>query len=103
MRWSHYYIPTLKEAPADAEVISHQLLTRAGLIRKLASGIYSYLPLGLKAIRKVERIVREEMDASGALEVLLPTVQPADLWVESGRWVHYGKELLRFKDRHDRD
>ena len=103
MRWSQYYIPTLKEAPADAEVISHQLLTRAGLIRKLASGIYSYLPLGLRAIRKVERIVREEMDASGAQEVLLPAVQPSDLWVESGRWTHYGKELLRFKDRHDRD
>jgi len=103
MRWSQYYIPTLKEAPADAEVISHQLLTRAGLIRKLASGIYSYLPLGLKAIRKVERIVREEMDRSGAQEVLLPAVQPADLWIESGRWKDYGKELLRFKDRHDRD
>ena len=103
MRWSQYYIPTLKEAPADAEVISHQLLTRAGLIRKLASGIYSYLPLGLRALRKVEAIVREEMDAAGAQEVLLPAVQPADLWIESGRWEHYGKELLRFKDRHDRD
>jgi len=103
MRWSHYYIPTLKEAPADAEVISHQLLIRAGMIRKLTSGIYNYLPLGLRAIRKVERIVREEMDRSGAQEVLLPAVQPADLWIESGRWVHYGKELLRFKDRHERD
>jgi prolyl-tRNA synthetase len=103
MRWSHYYIPTLKEAPADAEVISHQLLIRAGMIRKLTSGIYNYLPLGLRVIRKVERIVREEMDRSGAQEVLLPAVQPADLWIESGRWVHYGKELLRFKDRHDRD
>ena len=103
MRWSHCYIPTLKEAPADAEVISHQLLTRAGLVRKLTSGIYNYLPLGLRAIRKVERIVREEMDASGAQEVLLPAMQPADLWMESGRWTQYGKELLRFKDRHDRD
>ena len=103
MRWSHYYIPTLKEAPADAEVISHQLLIRAGMIRKLTSGVYNYLPLGLRAIRKVERIVREEMDAAGAQEVLLPAVQPADLWIESGRWEHYGRELLRFKDRHDRD
>lgn len=102
MRWSRYYIPTLKEAPADAEVISHQLLIRAGMIRKLTSGVYNYLPLGLRAIRKVERIVREEMDRSGAQEVLLPAVQPADLWIESGRWEHYGKELLRFKDRHDR-
>jgi len=103
MRWSQYYIPTLKEAPADAEIISHQLLIRAGMIRKLSSGIYNYLPLGLRAIRKIERVVREEMDASGAQEVLLPAVQPADLWTESGRWEHYGKELLRFKDRHDRD
>lgn len=103
MRWSQYYVPTLKEAPADAEVISHQLLIRAGMIRKLTSGVYNYLPLGLRAIRKVEQIVREEMDRSGAQEVLLPAVQPADLWIESGRWEHYGKELLRFKDRHDRD
>ena len=103
MRWSTYYVPTLKEAPADAEVISHQLLVRAGMIRKLTSGIYSYLPLGLRTISKVEQIVREEMNRAGALEVLLPAVQPADLWIESGRWEHYGKELLRFKDRHDRD
>jgi len=103
MRWSTYYIPTLKEAPADAEVISHQLLIRAGMIRKLTAGIYSYLPLGLKALSKVSSIVREEMDRAGAQEVLLPAVQPADLWVESGRWEQYGKELLRFKDRHDRD
>ena len=103
MRWSNYYIPTLKEAPADAEVVSHQLLVRAGMIRKLTAGIYSYLPLGLRAISKVANIVREEMNRAGAQEVLLPAVQPADLWVESGRWEHYGKELLRFKDRHDRE
>lgn len=103
MRWSQSYIPTLKEAPADAEVISHQLLIRAGMIRKLTAGVYSYLPVGLRAIAKVARIVREEMNRAGAQEVLLPAVQPADLWRESGRWKHYGKELLRFKDRHDRD
>ena len=103
MRWSRAYIPTLKEAPADAEVISHQLLVRAGMIRKLASGIYTYLPLGLRSIRKVEQIVREEMNRAGAQELLMPAVQPGDLWIESGRWEHYGKELLRFHDRHDRD
>ena len=103
MRYSQLLLPTLKENPAEAEVVSHRLLLRAGFIRKLASGIYSYLPLGLAAIRKVERIVREEMNRAGAQEVLLPLVQPADLWVESGRWVKYGPELLRFKDRHNRD
>ncbi|MEF2230734.1 MAG: proline--tRNA ligase [Pseudodesulfovibrio sp.] len=103
MRLSRYYIPTLKEDPADAEVVSHKLLMRAGMIRKLTSGIYNYLPLGLRSINKVAAIVREEMDRAGALEVLLPTVQPADLWQETGRWDYYGKELLRFKDRHDRD
>ena len=103
MRWSKSYIPTLKEAPADAEVISHQLLTRAGMIRKLSAGIYSYLPLGLKAINKVANIVRQEMNRAGSLEVLLPAVQPGDLWIESKRWEQYGKELLRFKDRHNRD
>ncbi len=103
MRWSTCYIPTLKEAPADAEVISHQLLVRAGMIRKLTTGVYSYLPLGLRAVNKVAAIVREEMELAGAREVLLPAVQPADLWVESGRWEQYGKELLRFKDRHGRD
>ncbi|WP_027187725.1 proline--tRNA ligase [Desulfovibrio cuneatus] len=102
MRWSRSYIPTLKEAPADAEVISHQLMTRAGMIRKLAAGIYNYLPLGLRAIAKVSNIVREEMNRAGSQEVLLPAVQPGDLWVESGRWELYGKELLRFTDRHDR-
>ncbi|MDR2488911.1 MAG: proline--tRNA ligase [Desulfovibrio sp.] len=102
MRWSTYYLPTLKEAPADAEVVSHQLLARAGMVRKLTAGVYSYLPAGLKAIAKVENIVREEMNRAGAHEVLLPAVQPADLWVESGRWEQYGRELLRFEDRNGR-
>ncbi len=103
MRYSKMLIPTLKETPAEAETVSHQLLLRAGLVRKLAAGIYNYLPLGLRVLRKVEAIVREEMDRAGAQEVLLPAVQPAELWQESGRWQVYGKELLRFKDRHDRD
>lgn len=103
MKMSRYLIPTLKEDPADAEVISHKLMLRAGMIRKLTSGVYSYLPLGLRSLKKVERIVREEMDAAGALEVFLPAVQPAELWEESGRWDIYGKELLRFRDRHGRD
>ncbi|MBW1916769.1 MAG: proline--tRNA ligase [Deltaproteobacteria bacterium] len=103
MRYSKMLIPTLKEVPAEAETISHQLLLRAGMIRKLAAGIYDYLPLALRVIRKVEKIVREEMNRAGAQEVLLPAVQPAELWKESGRWEIYGKELLRFQDRHDRD
>ena len=103
MRFSKLLIPTLKETPAEAEVISHQLMLRAGFIRKLASGIYSYLPLGLAAIRKVEQIVREEMNRAGAQELLLPMVQPAELWRESGRWRKYGPELLRFTDRHQRE
>lgn len=103
MRATQYLIATLKETPADAEVISHQLLLRAGLIRKLASGLYTWLPMGLRVMRKVEKIVREEMDRSGALEVLMPAVQPAELWEESGRWSFYGDELLRIKDRHQRD
>lgn len=103
MRYSQLLLPTLKENPAEAEVVSHKLLLRAGFIRKITSGVYSYLPLGLAAVRKVEQIVREEMNAAGAQEVLLPMVQPADLWVESGRWEKYGPELLRFKDRHDRE
>jgi prolyl-tRNA synthetase len=103
MRWSNYYLPTLKEHPAEAEVISHRLLMRAGMIRKLTSGIYTYLPLGLRCLDKVARIVREEMNRAGALEVFMPMVQPADLWKESGRWEVYGKELLRFQDRHGRD
>ena len=103
MRLSRYYAPTLKESPAEAEVVSHKLLLRAGMIRKLTAGIYTYLPLGLRAINKFSRIVREEMDRAGALETLMPAVQPGDLWKESGRWEHYGKELLRFTDRHDRE
>lgn len=103
MRFSRLLLPTLKEDPAEAEVISHKLLLRAGYIRKLTAGVYSYLPLGLAAIRKVERIVREEMNRAGAQELLLPMVQPADLWQESGRWEKYGPELLRFTDRHQRE
>ena len=103
MRLSQYPLNTVKETPAEAEVISHQLMLRAGLIRRLAGGLYSWLPLGLRTLRKVERIIREEMDRSGALELIMPVVQPAELWQESGRWVEYGPELLRFKDRHQRD
>jgi prolyl-tRNA synthetase len=103
MRFSQLLIPTLKETPAEAEVISHKLMLRAGLIRKLSSGIYTWLPLGLRVLRKVERIIRQEMDRAGAQELLMPGVQPAELWQESGRWEHYGRELLRFKDRHDHD
>jgi prolyl-tRNA synthetase len=103
MKASRFLITTLKEAPADAEVASHRLMTRAGMIRKLAGGIYNYMPMGLRVIRKVEAIVREEMDRAGAIELLMPVVQPAELWQESGRWVQYGPELMRIKDRHDRD
>ena len=103
MRYSRYFVPTYKEIPADAEVVSHQLMLRAGLIRKLTAGIYTYLPAGLKSIRKLENIIREEMDRSGAMELLMPAVQPADLWQESGRWDVYGRELLRLKDRHNRE
>ena len=103
MRVSKFPLNTLKETPSDAEVVSHQLMLRAGLIRKLAAGCYSWLPLGLRVLRKVETIVREEMDRAGALEVLMPAVQPAELWQESGRWDQYGPELLRLKDRHQRD
>jgi len=103
MRASTYHLNTLKEAPAEAEVASHRLMTRAGMIRKLAGGIYTYMPLGLKVIRKIEAIVRAEMNAAGAIELLMPVVQPAELWQESGRWEQYGAELLRIKDRHQRD
>ncbi len=103
MRVSRLLIPTLRDAPADAEIVSHQLMLRAGLIRKLASGIYAWLPLGLRVLRKVEEIVRREMDAAGAQELLMPMVQPAELWQESGRWEEYGPELLRFTDRHERE
>ena len=103
MRTSQFPLQTIKETPADAEVMSHILMLRAGMIRKLAAGLYSWLPLGLRVLRKVERIVREEMDRAGALEVLMPAVQPAELWQESGRWEQYGPELLRLKDRHQRE
>ncbi len=103
MKLSQYFLPTLKENPIDATVVSHQLMVRAGMIRQTASGIYTWLPLGLKVLRKVEKIIKEEMDKSGALEVLMPTIQPAELWQESGRYDAYGKEMLRIKDRHDRD
>jgi prolyl-tRNA synthetase len=103
MRASRFFISTLKEAPADAEVISHRLMVRAGMIRKLAAGIYSYLPIGLRSIRKIENIIREEMNLAGAIELLMPVVQPAELWMESGRWYKMGPELARLKDRHERD
>lgn len=102
MRASTLLQPTLREVPAEAETLSHQLMLRAGMIRRLASGLHTWLPIGLRVVRKVEAIVREEMDATGAQELLMPVVQPADLWVESGRWEKYGRELLRLSDRHDR-
>ncbi|MCE2645031.1 MAG: proline--tRNA ligase, partial [Burkholderiaceae bacterium] len=102
MRATQFFIFTLKEPPSDAEIVSHRLMVRAGMIRKLAAGIYNYLPIGLRSIRKIERIVREEMNSAGAIELLMPVVQPAELWMESGRWDKYGPELLRLKDRHER-
>src|SRR6202021_989632 len=102
MRLSQYPINTVKETPSEAEVISHQLMLRAGVIRRVAAGIYSWLPLGLRALRKVEGIVREEMNRAGAFELLMPAIQPAELWQESGRWRGYGAELLGLKDPHDR-
>ncbi|RPH66194.1 MAG: proline--tRNA ligase [Burkholderiales bacterium] len=103
MRASRFHLSTLKEAPADAEVVSHRLMTRAGMIRRLAGGIYNYMPLGLRVIRRIEAIIREEMNRAGAIELLMPVIQPAELWIESGRWDKYGPELLRLKDRHQRD
>src|SRR6476659_4700210 len=103
MRWSQYFINTLREVPADADVVSQKLMMRAGMIRKVAAGIYTYLPLGLRSIKKLENILREEMTRAGAVELLMPAIQPAELWQESGRWQKYGRELLRIKDRHDRD
>ncbi|MFP5284118.1 MAG: aminoacyl--tRNA ligase-related protein, partial [Thermoanaerobaculia bacterium] len=103
MRWSQYYLFTTREIPNDAEVISHQLMVRAGMIKKLAAGIYDYLPLGWRSLMKLMNIVRREMNAAGAIELMLPNIQPAELWQESGRWQRYGKELLRIKDRHDRE
>ncbi len=103
MKASRFFVSTLKEAPADAEVASHRLMMRAGMIKKLGTGIYTYMPMGLRVIRKVEAIVREEMDRAGAVELAMPVVQPAELWQESGRFDKMGPELLRIKDRHDRD
>jgi prolyl-tRNA synthetase len=103
MRLSRYFLPTLKEAPSDAQIVSHQLMLRAGLIRQEAAGIYAWLPLGLRVLKKVEQIVREEMNRAGAIEILMPTLQLADLWRESGRYDDYGDEMLRIKDRHERD
>src|ERR1700704_793420 len=103
MKTSKFFITTLKEVPAEAEIVSHRLMLRAGLIRRLAAGIYTWLPLGLRVVRKVEAVVREEMNRPGAIELAMPVVQPAELWQESGRWQAYGPELLRFKDRHERD
>src|SRR4249920_4074330 len=103
MRSSRHFISTIKEAPSDAELVSHKLMIRAGMIRRLAAGIYTWMPAGLRVVRKIEAIVREEMNRAGATELSMPVVQPAELWQESGRWNAYGPELLRFKDRHERD
>jgi prolyl-tRNA synthetase len=103
MRWSRFFLSTLKEAPAEAELASHRLMLRTGMIKRLAAGIYTWMPLGLRVLHKVEAIVREEMNRAGAIELLMPVVQPAELWQESGRWDKYGPELLRLKDRHRRD
>mgnify|MGYP003691331955 FL=1 len=103
MRLTQYLLPTLKEDPAEAQIVSHRLMLRAGLVRQTAAGIYAWLPLGLKVLNKIERIVREEMDRAGAVEMLMPTLQSAELWQRSGRYDGYGKEMLRITDRHDRD
>src|SRR6476469_9234302 len=103
MRLSRYFLPILREAPREAEIVSHRLMLRTGMMRQEAAGIYSFLPLGLRVLEKVCRIVREEQNRSGAIELLMPTIQPADLWRESSRYEAYGKEMLRIKDRHERD
>src|SRR5467141_482639 len=103
MRLSEYFLPLMRENPSEAQIVSHRLMLRAGMIRQSSAGIYSWLPLGLRVLKKVERIVREEQDRAGAQEILMPTVQPAELWRESGRYDDYGKEMLRIRDRHDRD
>ncbi|MGB5310292.1 MAG: proline--tRNA ligase, partial [Arenicellales bacterium] len=103
MRTSQFLLSTLKETPADAEIISHQLMLRAGMIRRVAAGVYNWLPLGLRVLRKAEAIIREEMDRAGCQELLMPAIQPAELWQESGRWEEYGPELLRLTDRHQRE
>ena len=103
MRLSAYFLPLIRENPAQAEIVSHRLMLRAGMIRQSSAGIYSWLPLGLRVLKKVERIVREEQDRAGAQEILMPTIQPAELWRESGRYDDYGNEMLRIRDRHDRE
>src|SRR5262245_34056673 len=103
MRWSRYFLYTTREVPADAAVPSHSLMVRAGMIKKVAAGIYTYQPFGWRSMTKLMTIVRRELDKSGAIELQMPAVQPAELWVESGRWKKYGKELLRLKDRHERE
>ena len=103
MRLSHYFLPVLRETPKEAEIVSHQLMLRAGMIRQSSAGIYSWLPLGFRVLKKIEQIVREEQDRSGAIELLMPTMQQADLWRESGRYDAYGPEMLRFEDRHERE
>src|ERR671928_955437 len=103
MRLSEYFLPLLRENPSEAQIVSHRLMLRAGMIRQSSAGIYSWLPLGLRVLKNVEHIVREEQDRSGAIEILMPTVQSAELWRESGRYDAYGKEMLRLKDRHDRE
>ena len=103
MRATKFLAPTLREVPAEAEVISHQLLLRAGFIRRTAAGVYTYMPLAMRVLKKIEQIIREEMDRQGGQEILMPILQPAELWQESGRWDVYGPELFRLKDRHERD
>ena len=103
MRLSRSFVPTLKETPAEAQIASHRLMLRAGLVRQTSAGIYAWLPLGFRVLQNIERIVREEQDAAGAQEMLMPTIQPAELWRESGRYDDYGKEMLRIRDRHERD
>jgi prolyl-tRNA synthetase len=103
MRLSKYFLPLLRENPSEAQIVSHRLMLRAGMIRQSSAGIYSWLPLGLRVLKKVEQIVREEQDRAGAQEILMPTIQPAELWRESGRYDDYGKEMLRIRDRHDRE
>ena len=103
MRLSHYFLPLLRDDPKEAEIVSHRLMLRAGLVRQSSAGIYSWLPLGLRVLSKIERIVREEQDRAGALELLMPTIQPAEIWRESGRYEVYGKEMLRISDRHERE
>ena len=103
MRLSRFFLPILKENPKEAEIVSHRLMLRAGMMRQEAAGIYAFLPLGLRVLNKISKVVREEQDRSGAIELLMPTIQSADLWRESGRYDDYGKEMLRIKDRHERD